>query len=122
MEKYVGRWIRGKMWKTMKNITERVRNAVMLDGEISTHDILQGAAQECALSPNQFKVYINDMTVAVEAAKRGVTMGEDTGSGLLFADDFVGMSETQEGYQKQIEKALEYATKCRPTANVKNAQ
>ena len=47
------------------------------------------------------------MIVAVEAAKQGVTMGEDTVSGLMFADDFVGISETPDGLQKPIEKALE---------------
>ena len=34
-------------------------------------------------------------------------------------DDFVGISETPEGLQKQIEKALEYTRKWRVTANVK---
>ena len=47
------------------------------------------------------------MIVAVEAVKQGVTIGEDMVSGLMFADDFVGISETPEGLQKQIEKALE---------------
>ena len=31
-----------------------------------------------------FKVYINGMVVAVEAAKQGVTMGDDTVSGSMF--------------------------------------
>ena len=39
-------------------------------------------------------------------------------SGLMFADDFVGISDTPEGLQKQIEKALEYTRKWRVTANV----
>ena len=63
---------------------------------------LQGVAQGCALSPSLFKVYINDMIVAVEAANQGVTMGEHTVSGLMFMDDFVGISEAPEGLQKQI--------------------
>ena len=66
-----------------------------------------------------FTVYINGMIVAVEALMEGVTAGEDTMSGLMFADDFVGISETPEGLQKQIEKALEYTRKWRVTANVK---
>eukprot|EP00904_Undaria_pinnatifida_P014142 jgi/Undpi1/9859/HiC_scaffold_28.g12313.m1 len=37
--------------------------------------------------------------------------------GLMFADDFVGISETPEGFQKQIEKALEYTRKWTVTAN-----
>ena len=73
---------------------------------------------------NLFKVCINDMIVviAVEAAKQGITTGEDTAvSGLMFADDFVGISsETPEGLQKtQIEKTLEYTRKWRVTANVR---
>ncbi|MEP2874451.1 MAG: reverse transcriptase domain-containing protein [Hyphomicrobiales bacterium] len=112
--------IRGKMWRMMKKMTECARSAVMLDGEISKYvDILQGVAQRCTLSPNLFKIYINDLIVAVEAARQGVTVGEDTVSGLMFADDFVGISETPEGLQKQIEKALEYTRKWRVTANVK---
>ena len=50
------------------------------------------------------------MKVAFEAAKQGVTMGEDIVSGLVFANDFVGISETAEGLQKQVEKALQYTT------------
>ena len=46
------------------------------------------------------------MVVAIEAAKQGVTMREDTVSGLMFAgDDFVGISETPEGLQKQIRES-----------------
>ena len=56
--------------------------------------------------------------IAVEAAKQGVKVGEDMVSGLMFADDFVGISDAPEGLQKQIEKALEYTRKWRVTANV----
>ena len=38
-------------------------------------------------------------------------VGEDTVvSGLMFADDFAGISERPEGLQKQIDRALEYTT------------
>ena len=59
------------------------------------------------------------MIVDVEAAKQGVMVGEDTVSGLTFADDFVGISETPQGLLKQKEKALEYTIKWRLIANVK---
>ena len=110
-EKYVGSWDRRK--DVEKALTECARSAVMLDGEISKYvHILRGVAQGCTLSPNLFKVYVRDMIVAVEAAKKGVTMREDTVSGLMFADDFVGISETPGGLQKHIEKALGYTRKC----------
>ena len=79
----------------------------MLDGEISKYvDVLQGVAQGCTMPPNLFKICINDLIVAVEPARQGVPVGEDAVSGLMFEDDFVGISETPERLQKQIEKAL----------------
>ena len=55
--------------------------------------------------------YRNELIVTVAATKQGVTVGEDTEPGLIFADDFVGISETPEGLQKQVKKALEYTRK-----------
>ena len=64
------------------------------------------------------------MIGAVEAAKEGVTVEEETVSGLIFADDFVGISETPKGWQKRIEKALEEYTRKwkRVTANAKKSR
>ena len=59
------------------------------------------------------------MIITVETAEQGVTIGEDTVSGLMFADDFVRISETPGGLQKQIEKVLGYTRTWRVTANVK---
>ena len=56
------------------------------------------------------------MIVAVEAAKQGVTVGKYMVSGMMLADDFVWLSETPEGLQKQIERALQHARKWRVTA------
>ena len=39
-------------------------------------------------------------------------------SGLMFADDFVGILGTAEGLQEQSEKALEYTRKGSVAANV----
>ena len=119
------------MWRMMKNMAECARSAVILDGEISKYVVLlQGVAQGCTLSPNIFNIYIiyiyiyiyiyiKDLAVAVEAPKQGATVGEDRLSGLMFADYFVGISDTPEGLQKQLEGALEYTRKWRVTANAK---
>ena len=55
-------------------------------------DILQRVAQGCTLSPILFSIYVDDLIIAVEAARQGVTAGEDTLSGSMFADDLVGIS------------------------------
>ena len=64
------------------------------DGELSNNaDIFQIAAQACTLSPNFFKVHTNDtlVLIGIEGAKQGVTVREDTVTGLMFANDFVGI-------------------------------
>ena len=58
-----------------------------------------------------FKAYINDMLIAIEAAKQRVTVGEDTVWGLILTDDFVGISETPKGPRKPFTKTLEYTRK-----------
>ena len=96
-------------WRTMKNMTECARSAVVLDGEkcrimLIFHKELQRDVR-CHPTYSRY-IYINDLMVAVEAAMKGVTVGEDTVSGLMFSDDFAEIPETPEGLQKQIEKAL----------------
>ena len=63
-------------------MTECAKSAIKLDGETLKYlDILQGVVQGCTLSPTLFKVFINDMIRAVDPAKQGVKVGEDTVSG-----------------------------------------
>ena len=87
-------------------MTECVKNAIILDGEISKYlDILQGVAQGCTSSPTLFKVSINDLIVVLESAQQGVKVGDDMVSGLMFADDFVGISgEQQKDYRNKSRK------------------
>ena len=119
MENVVGSWDQRKMWRMVKKMTECAKSAMMLDGEISKSvDILRGVAQGFTLSPTLFKIFMDDLIIAIEAAKQRVKVGEDMVSGLMFSDDFVGISDTPEGLQNQIEKALEYTKKWRVTANI----
>ncbi|CAB1103975.1 unnamed protein product [Ectocarpus sp. CCAP 1310/34] len=94
--------IKGKMRRVLKKMTECTKSAVMLDGELSKFfDIEQGVPQGCTLSPTLFQ-------------------GKETSvSGMLFADDFVGMSDTPEGLQLQIDAAKKFTDKWRLSANVK---
>ncbi|CAB1106679.1 unnamed protein product [Ectocarpus sp. CCAP 1310/34] len=108
--------IKRKMWRVLKKMTECTKSAVMLDGELSKFfDIEQGVPQGCTLSPTLFQVFINDLLEVVEAVRKGVKVGgtETSVSGMLFADDFVGMSDTPEGLQLQIDAAKKFTDKWR---------
>ena len=79
----------------------------------------QGVAQGCSLSPILFSVSINDLLKVVEQAKLGVQLssGKKIG-GMLFADDFVGVSDSKESLQKLIDVVHGYCNKWRLKANV----
>ena len=75
--------------------------------------------QGCSLSPILFSVFINDLLKEVEQAKLGVQLssGKKIG-GMLFADDFVGVSDSKESLKKLIDVVHVYCTKWRLKANV----
>ena len=86
------------MWRTVKKMTECANSTMMLDGEISKYfDILQGFVQGCTLSPTLFKIFINDLTLAFESTQQGLKVGDDMVLGLMFANDFAGISGTAKG-------------------------
>ena len=72
------------MWRVIKRMYEVSRCAVLLDGEKSaSFSVEQGVAQGCSLSPILFSAFIN-----------GIHLGEGGRiGGMLFADDFVGVTE-----------------------------
>ena len=96
--------MRGKMWRVIKEMYSVSRSAVLLDGECSeAFDVQQGVAQGCSLSPILFSVFINGLLKEVE---HGVELSDgSTIGGMLFADDFVGVSNSEEELQRLINVA-----------------
>ena len=99
---------------------EASRTAVLLDGEKSNmFSVEQGVAQGCSLSPILFSVFINDLLKEVEEAGVGVQLCNDRSrTGMLFADDFVGVSDSRENIQKLIDVVHNYCNRWRLKANV----
>ena len=106
--------VRGKMWRVIKEMYRVSRSAVLLDGEC-----YEGVAQGCSLSPILFSVFINGLLKEVEQAGLGVELSDgSTIGGMLFADDFVGVSNSEEELQRLINVAHAYCCKWRLKANV----
>ena len=76
-------------------------------------------AQGCSLSPILFSVFINDLSKDVEQAELRIQLnsGKRVG-GMLFADDFVSVSDSRESLQKLIDVVHGYCNKWRLKANV----
>ena len=73
----------------------------------------QGVAQGCSLSPILFSVFINGLLKEVQQAGLGVELSDGS-----TADDFVGVSNSEEELQRLINVAHAYCCKWRLKANV----
>ena len=86
--------VKGRMWHVIKNMYEAFRSAILLVGEKSpAFRVGQGVAQGCSLSPILFSAFINGLLKAVEEAGLGIEISSGRMGEMLFADDFVGVSE-----------------------------
>ena len=112
--------IKGRMWRVIKKMYMSSRSAVLLEGEKSdSFNVDQGVAQGCSLSPILFSVFINALLKEVEQAELGIQLSSGkTFGGMLFADDFVGVSDSKENLQKLIDVVYSYCSKWRLRANV----
>ena len=109
--------VKGRMWHVIKKMYEASRSTVLLKS--SMFSVEQGVAQGCSLSPILFSVFVNDLLKDVEQAELGIQLssGKRVG-GMLFADDFVGVSDSRESLQKLIYVVHGYCNKWRLKANV----
>ena len=112
--------VKGRMWRVIKKMYMSSRSAVLLEGEKSdSFNVQQGVAQGCSLFPILFSVFINDLLKEVEQAELGIQLSSGkTFGGMLFADDFVGVSDSKESLQKLIDVVYSYCSKWRLRANV----
>ena len=70
-------------------------------------------AQGCSLSPILFSVFISDLLEEIDRAQVGIQLksGIKVG-GLLFADDFLGITKSSENLQQLIDIIYEFCGKC----------
>ena len=101
--------VMGRMWCVIKKMYMSSRSAVLLEGEKSdSFNVEQGVAQGCSLSPILFSVFINDLLKEVKQAELGIQLSSGkTFGGMLFADDFVGVSDSKESLQKLIIESVD---------------
>ena len=123
------RKIRGKLrWENRCgewwNYDEKSEKCGDADGKISDYTLLNFYEELHKDIDYTITEYIQDIYSWDNCSRRSKKSRwlENTVSGFMFVDDFVRISETLDGLQKQIvEKAPESTRKSRVTANVKNS-
>ena len=109
----------------IKDIYKKTKCAVKIDNY--TTDIFEftkGVRQGCPLSPILFNMYINDTfeTVNNDNAVNIFLEEEKKINALMYADDLILLSDTQEGLQRQIDKLSLYCDKWKLDVNIKKTK
>jgi hypothetical protein len=78
--------------------------------------------QGYSLTPNLFKIYINDLPDIFDDSCHPVTLETLSLNCLRFADDILLLSESAEGLQKSLDKLSEYCKKWQLSVNVKKTK
>ena len=96
--------IHGPLLHTIQTLYANLQSCVRINGMLTDwfgQDT--GVRQGDTLAPTLFALYINDLALEVNLLDKGVPIGDqDMVSILLYADDVVLLSETEEGLQDML--------------------
>ena len=86
--------IRGKLWRVLRNIYEKVESCVVLGDHCTEFfEVLLGLRQGCLLSPMLFDLFINDIVDELKKHNFGIKCGKEKIALLMFADDIALLTE-----------------------------
>ena len=98
----------GNLMAAIRSLYEGHSARVRIGGALSmVFRILKGVKQGCGMSPDLFKVFVNDLASRLRGAD-AVDMTCLQLSFLMFADDLVLMSSTEDGLQRQLDTLSEW--------------
>ena len=113
--------VRGRMWRVI-NMYDTTQSAVLLEEVSEQFNISQGVAQGCNMLPILFSIFINQLLDEVEKAGIGITVKKDVKvGGLMFADDFVGLTTNTEDLQTLLNVVQGFCNKWRLKCNIKKS-
>ncbi|MGH0143690.1 UNVERIFIED_CONTAM: hypothetical protein FKN15_018547 [Acipenser sinensis] len=82
-----------------------------------------GVRQGCSLSPTLFNIYINELaTILEQSADPGLTLHDTEIKFLLYADDLVLLSPTEQGLQRNLALLEQYCQTWALAVNFKKTK
>lgn len=105
--------INGKFHDTIQDMYRKTSLQVKLEGQLTPSFPAEvGVRQGDVLSPNIFKIFINDLPNTLsQNDTEAPTLGSKHINSLLYADDLVLLSTTQAGLQASLDKLMDYCHK-----------
>ena len=108
--------IRGKTWRIIRSVYSDIQVSTLVDGHPSRWvQATVGVRQGCPLSPVLFNIYINSLAKKLEelAETHGVEIVGSWLDALMYADDVVAISGSQEGLQALMNEVDQWCRKWR---------
>ena len=118
-EKLAALGLQGNILNCLISMYENVKCCVRVNGSLTDwFPVDIGVKQGCILSPILFSTYINDLTLAIKALGKGISTDNDNISILLYADDIVLMSDTEQGLQEMLNLVHSWCQQWKLNINV----
>ena len=116
--------INGNFLNLIKNIYSQTQCAVKMNNKTTAYFKYQkGVQQGNPLSPLLFNLFINDIFDILKNDSSLITLDNQYDfNALMYADDLIMMSPTQEGLQKSIDNLSNYCKKWKLSINTKKTK
>ena len=115
--------IRGNFFGTIRAMYVDCKACIKNDGFLSdTFSCLSGVKQGDVMSPNLFNIYINDLPSIFDGDNDSPKLKDLYVHCLMYADDLVLMSLTEDGLQCKLDKLNEYCKEWGLEINTKKTQ
>ena len=109
--------------KIIRSMNINTQQGLKINGTISNlFHSYRGVRQGCVLSPLLFNLFINDIPKIFDKSCRAVTLNKTELNCLMYADDIVLLSETEDGLRNCLEKLMVYNEKWHLKLNHKKTK
>ena len=111
--------IDGKVYKLIKSLYTDTMSCLRLNDMFTEwFPVYNGVRQGDNLSPTLFSFFINDLAILIKNMKKGIKVGSDNISILLYADDMVFIAENEQNLQQMLDAMFEWSRQYRLKVNV----
>ena len=106
------------MWRVIRKMYKGTENCVIIgDDKTEFFKVEAGVRQGCVLSPILFSIYINGLAKQINRERKGITIGGNHISILMYADDIVLVADNRKDLQKLMDIVTNWGKKWRCTYN-----